>query len=256
MVGAGDEATPFRLNPALDVPALAAAFARDGRVHIPEFLTSDSAELLHRELRSSRAWALVINQGEKLFELGEEAQRALTPERSAALDKAVYAAAQRGFQYRYKTIRCPDETEARRADRSCLSRFAQFLSSPAVVALFRQMTGAHDIAFADAQATAYGPGHFLTAHSDDVGGKGRLAAYVFNLTPEWRIDWGGLLLFHGSDGHVSGGLVPSFNALNLFSVPQPHSVSLVSPAAASRRISVTGWLRRSDGALSSGERGS
>ena len=92
-------------------------------------------------------------------------------------------------------------------------------------------------------ATAYGPGHFLTAHDDEVAGKKRHAAYVYNLTPTWRIDWGGLLLFHGADGHVARGFTPSFNALNLFAVPQPHSVSMVAPFAANRRYSVTGWLR-------------
>jgi len=76
-----------------------------------------------------------------------------------------------------------------------------------------------------------------------VAGKQRHAAYVYNLTPAWRADWGGLLLFHGDDGNVTRGLTPSFNALNIFAVPQPHSVSMVTPFAASRRYSVTGWLR-------------
>jgi SM-20-related protein len=112
-----------------------------------------------------------------------------------------------------------------------------------VVDFLRVVTGKKGIDFADAQATAYGPGHFLTAHDDEVAGKQRHAAYVFNLTPVWRVDWGGLLLFHGADGHVSRGFTPSFNALNIFAVPQPHSVSMVAPFAANRRYSVTGWLR-------------
>ena len=103
------------------------------------------------------------------------------------------------------------------------------------------MTGAADIAFADAQATAYAPGDFLTAHDDNVAGKARRAAYVLGLTPGWRTDWGGLLLFHRD----STAWVPRFNTLNLFGVPQPHSVSQVASFAGNRRYAVTGWLRAS-----------
>ena len=109
--------------------------------------------------------------------------------------------------------------------------------------MLRDVTGEDRIAFADAQATAYAPGDFLTGHDDAVGGKKRLAAYVFGLTPVWRVEWGGLLLFHGSDGDVDAGLAPRFNTLNVFAVPQTHSVSMVTREAPSRRYSITGWLR-------------
>jgi Rps23 Pro-64 3,4-dihydroxylase Tpa1-like proline 4-hydroxylase len=102
--------------------------------------------------------------------------------------------------------------------------------------------GPSDVAFADAQATRYGPGDFLTAHDDAVEGKHRRAAYVFGLSRDWRAEWGGLLLFHEPEGEVRG-YVPQYNALNLFAVPQPHSVSLVAPFAPRERLSVTGWLR-------------
>jgi Rps23 Pro-64 3,4-dihydroxylase Tpa1-like proline 4-hydroxylase len=124
-----------------------------------------------------------------------------------------------------------------------LAELARFLSSGEAIDFLRAVTGRADIRFADAQATAYGPRHFLTAHDDDVAGKNRAAAYVLNLTPEWRIDWGGLLLFHGADGVVEEGWPPSFNTLNLFAVPQPHSVSYVTPFVPNRRYAVTGWLR-------------
>jgi Rps23 Pro-64 3,4-dihydroxylase Tpa1-like proline 4-hydroxylase len=117
------------------------------------------------------------------------------------------------------------------------------MSSGDVRDFLRVVTGAEDIQYADAQATAYSPGDFLTGHDDAVTGKSRRAAYVFGLTPMWRLEWGGLLLFHGSDGNVERGLVPAFNSLNLFAVPRMHSVSEVTRAAAYRRYSITGWLR-------------
>jgi Rps23 Pro-64 3,4-dihydroxylase Tpa1-like proline 4-hydroxylase len=110
--------------------------------------------------------------------------------------------------------------------------------------MLRTVTGYHELAFTDGHATSYGPGDFLTGHDDDVPGKDRLAAYVFGVTPAWRPEWGGLLLFHGPDDSTVSGNVPRFNTLDLFSVPQRHSVSIVTPSATRRRYAVTGWLRK------------
>jgi len=233
----------FRLNPNLDPAHLAERFAENGRAHIAGFLEASSAEAFFQLLKNRGDWRLIVNQDDKTFDLDRAAQVAMSEPQRQALEQAVYAGARYGFQFRYEAIRVPDgEAERARMD-DALGNFASFLSSPDVVAFLRQVTGKPGIDFADAQATAYGPGHFLTAHDDDVEGKQRHAAYVFNLTPTWRVDWGGLLLFHGADGHIERGFTPSFNALNLFAVPQPHSVSMVAPFAAYRRYSVTGWLR-------------
>ena len=237
--------SPFKLNPALDGARLAERFRRERRVRIADFLAGDGAERLHQHLRARSDWRLVINQGDKLFELDRDAQAQLAPAAAEQLEAAVNQAARHGFQFRFETIRVPDAEADRRAEASLLTELARFLSSDAALDLLRSVTGRADIRFADAQGTAYGPRHFLTAHDDEVAGKHRAAAYVLNLTPEWRIDWGGLLLFHGADGRVEEGWPPAFNTLNLFAVPQPHSVSYVTPFVPNRRYAVTGWLRTS-----------
>ena len=99
------------------------------------------------------------------------------------------------------------------------------------IAVLRAITGVAAPVFSDGHATAYGPGDFLTVHDDDVPGKNRVAAYVYGLTPLWRPEWGGILFFHGDDDASVSGLVPRFNTLDLFAVPQRHSVSLVTPSA-------------------------
>jgi SM-20-related protein len=233
----------FALNPELHADELAQRFRMSGRVHIANFLADLGVEEFYRSLKERDDWKLVINQDDKSFDLDRRALAALTSDQRNALDNAVHAGARYGFQYRYESIRIPDGAEERTGMDDPLAEFATFLSSPEVVGFLRRITDKPEIEFADAQATAYGPGHFLTAHDDEVAGKRRHAAYVYNLTPLWRVDWGGLLLFHGADGHVDQGFTPSFNALNIFDVPQPHSVSVVAPFAANRRYSITGWLR-------------
>ena len=70
----------------------------------------------------------------------------------------------------------------------------------------------------------------------------RLFAHVFNFTRVWNPDWGGLLVFHGADGHVERGFTPGFNSLNLFRTPQSHSVTQVSTFAQQPRLAISGLL--------------
>ena len=233
---------PLSLNPAIEVDALARRYAAIGRVQINDLMMPDAAEALYAMLRVREDWVQVINSGERLFELTRAARAAMDRERREALDAAVSAGARNGFQFRYETIRVPDDDAGRRASDDPLAHVAEWLSGGQVRDLLRRVTGEATIDYADAQATAYSPGDLLTAHDDAVPGKHRHAAYVLGLTRAWRPEWGGLLLFH-DDREVSGGYVPGFNTLNLFRVPQRHSVSEVTRAAAHRRYSITGWLR-------------
>ena len=98
------------------------------------------------------------------------------------------------------------------------------MSQEATLNMLRKIVGDDAVAMADAQATAYAPGDFLTGHDDGVAGKNRVAAYVLGLTPAWRCEWGGLLLFHGVQGDAAEAWVPHFNTLNIFAVPQPLSL--------------------------------
>ena len=229
----------FTLNPALDADALAETYAAHGRLQIREFLNPACADALLGELEQSHAWKLAVNNGDRIINYSDAAFAELGEEKQAKLDRAVILGGRYGFQFRYDSIRLAGEETAA----SLLAGFADFLSSPEMVAFMRTLTGCDAIDFADAHASRYRAGHFLTAHDDAVDTMGRRAAYVLNLTREWLVDWGGLLLFYDGQGNVERGFTPSFNTLNIFSVPQPHSVTWVNPLAAAPRYAVTGWLR-------------
>ena len=238
---------PFPTARPFDAHALAAQFQGAGRAQIPDFLAQADAERLHLYLKEYPDWVQVLNAGERVVELPRPLRADLPAEKLADLDTAVYAGARHGFQYRYESIRTDDsllQSQGTVAADDLLHKFAQWMNQPQQLALWRHLTGVDSVNFVDAQATAYSPGDFLTGHDDAVVGKGRHAAFVFSLNPIWRLEWGGLLLFHPpEDGGELAGFVPSFNTLNLFAVPSMHSVSLVSRAAANRRYSITGWIR-------------
>ena len=232
----------FALAEGIEAEALNQSFRAAGRVRIQPFLREEQAVALHSHLKRRSDWVQVIAGREAAIELTRAARAALPLDQAAALDGAVRAEARYGFQYRYDTIRVSDLATMRERSDDPLARLAQFLSGNAVLDLLRRVADANDVTFADAQATAYGPGDFLTAHDDEVAGKLRRAAFVLNLCPAWRPEWGGLLLFHGADGQMEG-WAPGMNALTLFAVPSAHSVSEVVAQASVRRYSVTGWLR-------------
>lgn len=233
----------FRLGESIDPRSLGEPLQARGRLQINGFLDSAAAAALHRELSTRRDWRLAANRGEQIIDFGPEMLAAWTAEHWHKLNKAAALGGRFGFQFLYDTIRLPKTAAESAVDQSVLARFADWLCTAPMIDFMRQLTGFDDIGFADAHASRYRPGHFLTEHDDENADMGRRAAYVLNLSPRWRPDWGGLLLFHDSRGNISRGFTPAFNSLNIFKVPQRHSVSWVTPLAAQPRYAITGWLR-------------
>jgi Rps23 Pro-64 3,4-dihydroxylase Tpa1-like proline 4-hydroxylase len=233
----------FQINAQLRPDVLRPVYQRCQRIHIPAFLSREGAAQLHAHLRDELEWSWAFNRGATSYDLSKIAQEALAPPQRQQIEQAICAGARQGFQYSYDACRVPDDAAVRAADNRLLCRFGDFLNSTPLLDFARALTGAANISFADAQATRYGAGHFLTAHNDAVAGKNRVAAYVLSLTEEWPADWGGQLQFIDNDGHIAEAYVPRFNALNVFSVPQLHAVSVVAPFVSRPRFSITGWLR-------------
>jgi Rps23 Pro-64 3,4-dihydroxylase Tpa1-like proline 4-hydroxylase len=229
----------------LDRERARAVFSRVGRVHISEFFPQEVADAISTTLVEKTVWQLSLNSGERHIDVAaDEFERLPESERNKLLD-SVHRGARAGFQYIFNNFPVYDCYTAGLDRDHYLMRVCEFLNSPDFLEFSRFVTGMPDIAFADAQATLYKPGHFLTEHDDRVEGKNRRAAYVLSFTRDWKPDWGGVLEFIDADGHVAEGYAPKFNALNLIRVPQRHAVSYVVPWAAVGRYSITGWLRAS-----------
>lgn len=222
---------------------MAAEYAARRRVRVCNLLATDGLVDFYYHLAEREDWWHLINTPQGVVELDRKARESMDAGERIALDATAAAGARDGFQYRYEGLRVPSGAAPEMASDSPLASFALLMASPEMLELLGAITGFDGIAFTDGHATAYGPGDFLTGHDDDVVGKNRIAAYVFGMTPRWRAEWGGLLLFHGADEASVIGHVPRFNTLDLFAVPQQHSVSMVTPAAPARRYAVTGWLR-------------
>jgi Rps23 Pro-64 3,4-dihydroxylase Tpa1-like proline 4-hydroxylase len=234
------------LSPHVDGAKFAPIFQRFGRLHIPDVFGRAEAEAIHIALRDHAPYSQVFNAGAKIYDLSPQMAADLDPQTRRELDQAIFDGARDGFQFRFDSWRLSDPLEAgQRAGGPVtpLEAVWDFLNSEAFLGFARRMTGEPRIAFCDAQATRYRGGDLLTAHDDISEGKNRLFAYVLNFTPTWKADWGGLLAFLDADGHVSEAYTPAFNALNIFKVPQMHTVTQVTDFAGAPRLSITGWIR-------------
>ncbi len=240
---AGSNSTPIRLNPGLDPQLISRVYRATGRVHIPDFFEPTTAARIHHCIANETPWQYVLFDGKENLEMTVASLAELAETDRARVLTATDRVATRDFSYRYANFRIFENWERGLHGDSFLMRVLEFLNGPEFIALMRGVTGDATIDYADAQATLYRSGDFLSCHNDNVAGKNRRVAYVLNFTPEWRPDWGGLLAFPDRFGHLSEAYTPAFNALNLFRVPMLHSVTQLSSFAAAPRYSITGWLR-------------
>jgi SM-20-related protein len=214
----------------------AAEFRKNGRVQIRDLLTERSAHSLLHKLQNETRWTLTFNEGEKQTEV-EQFDVMLRRQ----LTFAAWERARTSFQYIYERHALSWDHAPYPDARDFYAGVVEFLNAPEFLGLMREITGIAELASTDGQATLYRPGDFLTVHDDDAKLAKRLIAYVLNMTPVWRSDWGGTLQFLDESGNIAQGYVPAFNVLNIFRVPARHAVTAISPFGG-LRYSITGWL--------------
>jgi Rps23 Pro-64 3,4-dihydroxylase Tpa1-like proline 4-hydroxylase len=232
----------LKLNPSLDASALAEQFREKRRIQIRDFLSPDAAPAFLEELQSL-PWGLAFNDGERVVQLHADQVARLGNQEAATIMAGIRERARSGYQFFYAFYPILTAYFSPAIERRPIFEFYEFMNSPEVLEFIRQVTGLPGINWADGQASWYKPGHFLKAHTDESPAEARMAAYVMNFSVDWDRDWGGFLQFFDQNGNVELGFKPDFNALNLFTVPAPHSVSMVATYVTAKRLAVTGWFR-------------
>jgi SM-20-related protein len=232
----------IELNPSLDPQALAAEYGEKQRMQIRGFLTEQSAHRVYDDLHEL-PWGLAYNEGSKVVQLGPDRLAELDPRQGAEITAGIHERARREYQFLYAYFPLLTAYFSPNSPRFGLFDFYEFINAPETLEFVGKVTGLSDIRWADGQATWYKPGHFLKAHPDEEAATGRLAAYVMNLSPVWERDWGGFLQFFDANDNIEQAFKPAFNTLNIFTIPQHHSVSMVANYVQAERMAVTGWFR-------------
>jgi hypothetical protein len=236
---------PLELNPALDVASLAKDYGRKKRLQVRNFLTDESARTTYADLEEL-PWGLAYNDGPHVEQLHADALARLGDREAAQIMAGIRERARDQYQFLYAFYPILSAYFSPGIARHGIFRFFELLNTEPVLDTIRRITGLDQIRWADGQGTWYKPGHFLKAHTDEEAATGRVAAYVMNLSPVWERDWGGFLQFFDPSDNIEEAFKPSFNTLNFFTIPQLHSVSMVSTYVTAKRMAVTGWFRSDD----------
>ncbi len=231
------------LNKVNNVKELKSSYLNKGYIKVSNALSSNSANLLNSNISTQQQWNLVCKNKNAHQDLNSVEVKAWEQTHKDQLINMVHTQASTGFQYFYETIPIYDIYYSKLMPGHFFNEILEFLNSDEVITFFRELLSEPEISFLDAQITRFSAGHFLNRHNDDVNGKNRVAAFVINLTKDWRPDWGGALHILNDDLDIEKSFLPSFNDINIFKVPVEHLVGVVAPFATSNRLSITGWLR-------------
>ncbi len=238
----------FEINPRLDRKALAREFRAHKRVQIRNVLTEQTARTIQTVLAQQTPWGLAWHAGaDGPHNVPRDKLAALSPADKTAMGAKLHGAmAARDYAFIYGQYPMLYAYLNKWMEGSPQDLLVEHINDQPFMNLAREVTGIAALTKADATATLFGPNQFLALHDDSHVAEGWQVAYVLNLCPvDWRPEWGGYLMFYDEAGDVVAGYKPRFNALNLFKVPQRHSVSYVPPFAPVARFAITGWLRDS-----------
>lgn len=234
----------LRLNPALDLGRYADIYARRGIVQIPEIFEPQLADGLERMLAGPIPWRLLMtDSNDRPIHFSAAEAQAAGRERMDALVKDALQRARQNRGYLYNTYPMIEGYLRGWDAGHPIHQVTEFINGPEFLDLGRRVTGVASITKADAHATAYHPGHYLTRHVDYGEDHERRAAYVLGFSRNWQPDWGGLLLFLSDRQDVTEGYLPRFNVLTIFDIKYLHTVTQVSSFAGGVRRSITGWFR-------------
>ena len=225
-----------------DLAIAAHRLQQTGRARLPLLLGGATQDLYEAVRDDSLPWMRAFHSP-MMTDIPVATFEASGPEDQAGFWNTIHDEARDGFQYVFDRLPLLTAPGAERPLPPILYELMDLFNSETYLNFARQLTGNDRVSFADGQITRYLPGHFLHRHSDENKRTERLYAYVLNLSPNWKAEWGGMLQFLDEQGDITETFIPSFGTLNVFAVPQMHVVSPVSAFAGGPRYSVTGWWR-------------
>lgn len=232
----------FLLPEGEEFDALQQQLDETGRCSIQPILSEEAAACIEEYLVSSEAWCRIRGIRNQRFDLPPERERDKTPQVLAdhrAIDQAIAGDASKSFAFLYDAIPMTEEALAPASD-TPLAQLRRAMTDPAVYRWLERLTGEAALTGVEIQATRFTAGDFLSLHHDGPSIDRKIAT-VLGLSRDWSLDWGGNLLFPSVDERVEG-LSPGYNRLDLFMVPQFHSVTAVTAAAPRPRLAVSGWF--------------
>ena len=237
----------IELNEALSIEGLKRSFKKQGFVVVENFLSSESAQMLHDFLvyHMPEDW---WHTSFKIPSLSDSV--GMVRRYPSNLDQIndVYDSAYKDFysgNFSYVFDRTVNHVEGC----SCLEcQYKSFLGSEVFYSFVQEVTGLKISKSEEIFSSRYTEGQFLSPHHDID--KGSLSL-VYSLSKEWKPQWGGnLYLLEDDWTTIKNVVLSSYNrmVITLMNSEEqgvkgvPHFVSQVSSGVKYPRVSITGWV--------------
>lgn len=235
----------LKINPDLDLDALAAEYRERQFVQIKGVFAEETAQAIARLLREQMPWRLIYVDPDKgVGQLTREEANRLGPQEMQRRMAQIMQLATRNIGYCYKGYQMSHALRDGTDPGHPIHAVTEFLGSREWLDFGEKVIGISPLTKIDAQATLFDAGSFLTRHIDEGSQNERRAAYTLSFCPNWQTDWGGLLQFIDRETtDVTSAWVPRWNTLTIFDGRRVHSVSPVSSFAGDGRYSIVGWFR-------------
>lgn len=234
----------IQINPDLDLEHYREQYLKDGRLQIPNFFIKESAEYLLSLIVKNKIWYFAYNNRANYYESTLEEVKALPEATYNKFMKNIESRASTGFQYAFNQYHISQAIECGENIDNEIHRIDEFFNGDHFLTFIRNLTTDIKIIKSDTYISSYQKRHFLTSHDDKHQKHDRSAAFTLGMNKNWDKNWGGYLAFYDELDNVKEAFKPSFNTLNIFSVPQEHAVQQVTSFAQQDRISYLGWLLR------------
>ena len=227
----------------IDEPVLC-QLARLGWAQVSNFLSAELAEAAYQEMACREGWdCFLLSEGRKYLASAPTNRRFSEVEMGNICERANASAAAGRLSAVY-------EIEPRKAEAAALSTGGRaidtilcFLKSLRFLNIlreaFRRDVGSH----VDLQIQRHQPGHFITYHRGFIPTNPYVSdgvAFFYNLTPEWKPEWGGLLTFRGRNGGETVSLTPVFNSLDLCAHEKGRWFTPIAPFASGPKFVIAG----------------
>ena len=231
------------LNSDIDPDNFAATLQDKGFVQIHNFFSEETAVRLLDLIKANNTWYVAYNDGDNYYESPLQDFNNMPPHLKQQFMTNIYSRAGTSFQYLFNQYYITQAIEKGEEKGNPIHVMHDFVNADPFMNFIKKLTGENKIKYVESFVSSYRPGHFLTNH-DDTHDNDRVVAYTIGMTKDWEKDWGGHLAFFDDDGNIKQALIPSFNTLSVFLIPQPHAVQFVAPFAKANRVSFLGWANR------------
>lgn len=225
----------------------------------PRHLQDEAIKNYHQLFTSHPARMLIIKQF-LLDEIAENLSRFLTYEAAFTISHGLYSKANRHGNiadineqvwleaeprdrfYRFSVITGALAEYRSSANLTLFRSFVASLRGNGFKSYFEEVSGIDLDPTPLVNAYSYRVGDFLSMHTDDV--KDKRLSFVFYLSPQWELDFGGTLHMIDPDGKVLQ-VSPEHNSLIIFDVAArtKHFINPVEANAGDKaRLTVSGWF--------------